>query len=100
MLRFMHSTLGAPLTAAITGVESAAVSGLIRGRIAFNGDGDQQLHDAYDVTQTLLEVEPPEVVQAWLLGMNPMLGDRAPAAVLPEDSAAVLRAVRFFVANG
>jgi hypothetical protein len=39
-------------------------------------------------------------VQAWLLGMNPLLDDRAPAVVLSEDPAAVMRAARYFVANG
>jgi hypothetical protein len=32
--------------------------------------------------------------------MNPLLDDRAPAAVLEDDPAAVIRAARFFAANG
>lgn len=101
ILRSMHSALGAPLTAALTGVGGAAVvSGLLSGRIAFDRGIDQQLCNAHEVTLILLDAESPEVVQAWLLGMNPLLDDRAPAAVLPEDPAAVLRAARFFVANG
>jgi hypothetical protein len=61
---------------------------------------EQRLRDAYGVAQPLLEVEDPDTVRAWLLGMNPLLDDRAPAAVLAEDPDAVLRAARFFVANG
>ena len=52
------------------------------------------------MAQTLFAVESTEVVLAWLLGMNPQLDDRAPASVLAEDPAGVMRAARFFVANG
>ena len=101
ILDLMRSALGAPLTAAITGVGSAtAVNGRVSGRSCFDDDLDQRLRDAFDVTETLLQVESPEVVRAWLLGRNPMLDDRAPAAVLPEAPAAVLRAARYFAANG
>ncbi len=101
MLASMCAALGVPLTAAISGAGSAAaLNGLISGRTAFNEDGDRQLRDAFELAQMLLAVETPDVVQAWLLGMNPLIDDRAPAAVLAQDPAAVLRAARSFVANG
>ena len=88
-------------TAARTGGGSVAcVSDWIDGQAPLDGGVEQRLRNAYDVTQTLLEVESTEIVQAWLLGMNPQLDDRAPASVLAEDPAAVMRAARFFVANG
>jgi hypothetical protein len=101
MLRSLRSSLGAPLTAALTGAGSVArVSAWIDGRAPIDNQVEGQLRSAYDVTQTLLEVESIEIVQAWLLGMNPQLDDRAPATVLAEDPVAVMRAARFFVANG
>ena len=101
MLQSLRSSLGAPLTAALTGVSSVGdVSDWIAGRARVDSRTEQRLKDAYRVTQALLEVESPETVRAWLLGMNPLLDDRAPAAVLPEDPGAVIRAARLFVANG
>ena len=101
MLRSLRSWLGAPLTAALTGAGSVAgVSDWIAGRAAMESRTEKRLRDAYGVTQALLAVESPETVRAWLLGMNPLLDDRAPAAVISEDPAAVMRAAHFFVANG
>jgi hypothetical protein len=101
MLRFLRSSLGAPLTAALTGASGVTgVSAWIAGRATVDSRSEQRLRDAYGVATTLLDAESPETVQAWLLGMNPLLDDRAPAAVLPEDPAAVMRAARFYVANG
>lgn len=101
MLRSLRSSLGAPLTAALTGAGGVAgVSDWIAGRTVVDDRSEQRLRDAYGVTQTLLEVESPVTVQAWLLGMNPLLDDRAPASVLPEDPSAVRRAAQYFVANG
>lgn len=101
MLRALRSTLGAPLAAALTGAGSVAgVGDLIAGRAAIDSKTEQRLRAAYGVTQALLAVESPETVRAWLLGMNPLLDDRAPAAVLADDPAAVIRAAHVFVANG
>jgi hypothetical protein len=101
MLRSLRASLGAPLTAALIGVDSVArVSDLIAGRATMDSRTERRLQDACTVMQALLEVESPVTVRAWLLGMNPLLDDRAPAAMLAEDPAAVLRAARFFVANG
>lgn len=101
MLRSLRSSLGAPLTAALIGVGSVAgVSDLIAGRATIDRSTERRLRDAYSVAHSLLEVESPDTVRAWLLGMNPLLDDRAPAVVLAEDPAAVHRAARYFVANG
>lgn len=101
MLRSLRLSLGAPLTAALMDAGSVArVNAWIEGRDPIDSHVEQRLRNAYDVTQTLLAVESIDVVRAWLLGMNPQLDDRAPAAVLAEDPAGVMRAARFFVANG
>ena len=101
MLRSLQASLGAPLTAAITGADGVAgVGAWIAGRAAIDHGTEQRLRAAHDLTQQLLEVESPETVRAWLLGMNPLLEDRAPAAVLAENPAAVIRAARYFAANG
>lgn len=93
--------MGAPLTAALTGAGSVSrVNAWIEGRATVDGETERRLRSAFEVAETLLAVESIEVVRSWLLGMNPQLDDRAPAAVLAEDPAGVIRAARFFVANG
>jgi hypothetical protein len=64
----------------------------------------KRLRDAYQIARLLSEAHPPEVVQAWFQGMNPLLGDLAPARLL-RDSASdesahrVLTAARDFAAS-
>lgn len=89
MRKYLRENLGGALASALTRADGTDTI-----------PAHQALRDAYEITRTLRAVESPEVVQAWLLGMNPMLDDRAPAVVLREDPAAVLRAARFFAANG
>ena len=101
MLRSLRSSLGAPLTAARVGAGGVSgVGDLLAGRTTIDAKTEQRLRNAYGVTQTLLEVDEADTVRAWLLGMNPLLDDRAPAAVLAENPDAVIRAARSFVANG
>jgi hypothetical protein len=64
----------------------------------------KRLRDAYQIARLLSETHSPEVVQAWFQGMNPLLGDLAPARLLREsesDEAAhrVLAAARDFAAS-
>lgn len=89
MRKYLRENLGGALAATLTRTDGTDTI-----------PAYQALRDAYEVTRTLRAVESSEVVRAWLLGMNPMLDDRAPATVLREDPAAVLRAARFFAANG
>lgn len=64
-----------------------------------------RLRMAYRVATLLREKDSPGVVQAWFQGMNPRLGDVAPARLLREgdlDQAGpeVLAAARAFAAAG
>jgi hypothetical protein len=63
------------------------------------------LRFAFQVARTLSEHDSPAVVQAWLTGVNPELGDRVPLRLMREneiDSVApkVLSAARAFRAEG
>lgn len=99
--RYLQDVLGPNLTAVIAGVRDVNVVGrwAAGGRVP-RPRAEKRLRDAYLVAQVLVRVESPETVRDWFLGMNPALEDRAPAAILGEDPQAVLRAARFFAANG
>ncbi len=99
--RYLQDVLGQRLTAVIADVRDVkTVAKWASGAQAPGPRTEKRLRDAYRVVQLLMQVESPAAVHDWLLGMNPALEDRAPAAVLGKDPEAVLQAARFFVANG
>lgn len=63
-------------------------------------EAEARLRSALGIAELLLEVEALDTVQAWFVGRNPMLGDRAPAIVVAEDPEKVRRAARDLVAHG
>jgi hypothetical protein len=101
VVAYLHEVLGLNLTAVIAQTEdAAAVSMWGRGQQSLPATSARSLRAAYEVTKLLEPYEAPETVQAWFVGMNPILGDRAPAVVVAEDPEAVARAARAFVAYG
>jgi hypothetical protein len=62
---------------------------------------EARLRAAYEIATLLLHFDAPETVRAWFIGMNPELGDVAPAEVIRQDRLQdALGAARAFVANG
>lgn len=60
-----------------------------------------RLRAAYEIVRLLSAHESPETIQAWFLGMNPILDDRSPARALNEgDHAAARAAAVAFLAEG
>jgi hypothetical protein len=97
--------VGRKLTAYIGGVEDArAVDRWIGGGEIY-GDAESHLRFAFQVVRTLSKHEPPAVVQAWLTGVNPELGDRVPLRIMRENeidavAPAILSAARAFLLGG
>jgi hypothetical protein len=97
--------VGRKLTAYIGGVKDVrAVSRWIAGGEIY-GDAEARLRFAFQVARTLSEHDSPAVVQAWLTGVNPELGDRVPLRLLRENdidavAPAILSAARAFLAGG
>ena len=101
---YMQELVGQKLTAVVAGVgDPKAVGKWARGERAPRGDAERRLREAFQVATLLAQVESPETARAWFVGMNPYLGDRAPAFVFAEDAeggARALRAARAFLAHG
>ena len=97
--------LGRKLTAYIAKVKDVrAVDRWMAGGEIY-GDAEQRLRFAFQVARTLREQDTPAVVQAWMTGVNPELGDRVPLRLIREGDlnivgAEVLRAARAFLAGG
>ena len=104
MAAFLQELIGQRWTAVMVGIgDPKAIGKWARGERSPRGEAVERLRDAYQVATLLSSVESPATVRAWLLGMNPYLGDRSPAAVIggePDGAERAMRAARAFLANG
>ena len=101
----LSSAIGRKLVAYVAGLKDVrAIERWISGGRPY-GDVESRLRLTFQVVRTLLEHDSREVVQAWLMGVNPELGDRVPLRLLREGDLAVvapevLAAARAFIAGG
>ena len=97
--------IGRKLSAYIAGVKDVrTVDGWIKGNAPY-GDSEERLRLAFQVVRTLSDHDSPRIVQAWLAGVNPELGDRIPLRLLREGDLSVvgpevMAAARAFIAGG
>lgn len=96
--------LGARLVAYIGGVgETRAVREWMADREP-RGDTAARLREALTIALMLESREKPATIQAWFMGLNPQLDDRAPARLLRDGDtdaqSAVLGAARAFLIGG
>ena len=96
--------VGRKLTAYIGGVKDVRAVDRWIGGGGIYGDAESRLRFAFQVARTLSEYDSPAVVQAWLTGVNPELGDRVPLRLMRENeidevAPAILNAVRAFLGN-
>ncbi len=97
---YLQGVLGQRLTAFIAGVQDAEAVGQWAGgdRIPHPA-AEIRLRNAFQVVELLTQYEEADTVRVWFSGMNPYLGDIAPARVIGTDPAAVLNAARAFLAQ-
>jgi hypothetical protein len=104
MAAFLQDLVGQKLTAVMTGIDDPkAVGKWARGERQPRGATAQRLRDAFQVATLLTLGESAQTAQAWLMGMNPHLGDRAPATIFaeePDGGLRAMRAARAFLAHG
>ena len=105
LVRVLASIIGKKLTAFVAGVkDTRAIDRWIEGKKSYS-EAEQRLRFTYHVVMTLTAHDSPAVVQAWLMGFNPELGDRVPIRLLKENdldqvAPLVLSAARAFSAGG
>jgi hypothetical protein len=97
--------IGRKLTAYVGGVRDVrAVDRWMNGSDLY-GDAEARLRFAYQVVRMLSEREEPKVIQAWLTGLNPELGDRVPLRLMRESdlesvASEIMGAARAFMVGG
>ncbi|HZL70359.1 MAG TPA: hypothetical protein VFC15_09690 [Candidatus Limnocylindrales bacterium] len=101
----LANSIGRKLTAHVAGVKDVrALDRWMEGKEPY-GNAEPRLRLTFQVVRTLLDHDPPNVVQAWLTGVNPELGDRVPLRLLREGeldviAPEVLAAARAFISGG
>lgn len=83
----LQQLLSRRLTAFIAGVgDGKTVTRWASGEVAEIRDynQEQRLRGTYEIAQLLLESESAQTVKAWFIGLNPQLGDVAPAEAIRE----------------
>jgi hypothetical protein len=106
LVSWLAGAIGRKLTAYVANVKDVrTVDRWTKGIGTPYGDAEPRLRFTFQVVRTLTEYDSPQVVQAWLMGVNPELGDRVPVRLLREGdlniiAPEVLGAVRAFIAGG
>jgi hypothetical protein len=101
----LTALIGRKLTAYVAGAKDVrTVDGWIHGNAPYR-DVEPRLRLTFQVARTLGDHDSQRIVQAWLTGVNPELGDRVPVRLLREGDLniigpEVMAAVRAFIAGG
>jgi len=101
----LAALIGRKLTAYIAGAKDVrTVDGWVNGNTSYR-DVEPRLRLTFQVVRTLSDYDSPKIVQAWLTGVNPELGDRVPLRLLREGDLnvigpEVMAASRAFIAGG
>jgi hypothetical protein len=97
--------IGRKLTAYVGAVQDVrAVDRWMKGGELY-GDAEQRLRFAFQLVRMLAEREDPTVIQSWLTGLNPELGDRVPLRLMRENdleivAPEIMGAARAFLVGG
>jgi hypothetical protein len=86
LLRTLISNIGKKLTAFVAGVDDTEIVESWMAGEPLTSDAEKRLRFTYQIVMTLRIKDAPEVAQAWLIGVNPELGDRVPIRLLRESN--------------
>jgi len=105
LLRTLTSKVGKKLTAFVASVDDANTIEKWMAGEPSSSDAERRLRFTYEIVMTLTITDSSAAAQAWLMGVNPELGDRVPLRMLREgnlDQIAgnIVGAARAFAAGG
>jgi len=100
VLKRARDIFGGKLTKIIMSGSSQSLTGIALQQLAENDRGRMALTTAVDIAEGLLALEAKPTVQAWFVGKNGMLEDKALALVVRADPDLVREAARHFAAYG
>lgn len=83
VVEYLQDTIGRALTAHVAGAHAKTVDRWRRGETP-RTEAERRLRFTYQVLRLLMSEDSPHTVRAWLIGLNPQLGDVAPADAIRE----------------
>jgi hypothetical protein len=104
IVKRLTEIIGRKLAAYIAGAEHVGVLDRWINGSQPDEDVEERLRFIYQVVRTLSQHDSPRIIQAWLTGVNPELGDRVPLRVLRDGDLStvapeILGAVKAFTAG-
>jgi hypothetical protein len=105
IVNYLTGIIGRKLTAYVGRVRDVrAVDRWINGS-ELCSDAEQRLRFAFELVRMLAERENPSMIQCWLTGLNPELGDRVPLRLMRENdletmAPEIMGAARAFLVGG
>ena len=105
IVKYLVGLIGRKLTAYVCGVRNVrAVDRWMNGS-ELQCDAEQRLRFAFQLVRMLAEKENSIVIQSWLTGLNPELGDRVPLRMMRENdletvASEIMGAARAFLEGG
>jgi hypothetical protein len=100
VVRALVDVLGEPLVALLAGADSTrVVEEWGGGEKLPSSDVERRLRVALEASELLLRYDDAVTVRSWWVGMNPELGDEAPALVLAQRPDYVLDAAYCYLAQ-
>lgn len=94
----LQELFGQKLVALMVGSgDPKAVGRWAKGEREPHADTEAKLRHAYHVAELLLTKQRDATVRSWMVNMNPLLDDRAPALVIAENPDRVLQVARAFL---
>lgn len=99
---FLQEHLGQEMTAFLAGAEAGTIERWVAGEAEPDPLVLDRLRSADEAVRYIVRAYGGETAKSWLFGMNPWLGDKAPASVLrngdrPEIWKSVVEAAQAFV---
>ena len=99
---FLQEHLGREVTAFLAGAEAGTLESWVAGEAEPDTLVLDRLRSADEAVRYIVRAYGGETAKSWLFGMNPWLGDKAPASVLrngdrPETWKSVVEAAQAFV---
>lgn len=103
IVQALQETLTRRMVAYIAGVKDGrSVTRWSNGDVVdIRQSSDERLRAAYWIMQLLSQYDSPAIVKAWFIGLNPQLGDVAPAEAIRDGRLKeTLGAARVFIVGG
>jgi hypothetical protein len=105
LLGTLVAKIGKKLTTYVAGGRSTEMMEAWLAGEPLTSDAEKRLRFTYEIVMTLTIDDSPAVAQAWLIGVNPELGDRVPIRLLrrgklDQVSGPIVGAARTFVSGG